>query len=1187
MSSNHAKTDNYPTLSRPFESMKPEYDVLVIGSGYGAGVAASRMARAGKSVAVLELGWERRCTKPPSLIKILKFNDPGANKSFIAGSFPHTFSQCLRDMNVSGSSANNGFISNWLSPRDPTRLFQLTLGDGQHVFSAHDYARAETMLQPSVYPEDFPTPSKLEHLKEQSKSMGHTKNFRRAPLTTFFHRGRNNAAVQMEANSRTGHECTGLNDGSKNSVATTYLADAWNWGAEIFCGCEVRFVEKADEGQYIVHFAWHGSGRSVFSDHFREKLFWVKSREFCFLGAGSLGTTEILLRSKSRGLRMSPLVGRNLSGNGDMLIFGYNEKTNINGIARQSSDPMLLPGPTITSVIDNRNIDSARGRLSGYVLQDGCIPEAFNPVIHSMLILQTMKNQALSLFVDTRNEKGKFVALLKSLLLGPYALGGALQRTSTYLVMSHDSNEMMSTLKNDQLCLSAPKEGRSEHFKRIKGIFHDLFTLTGAKMGVSYFYGRHQEEVTVHLLGGANMSCDGTGQGGATNQIGEVFTGHGSEVHDGLVCCDASIIPTALGVNPLATISALSERSLDFIAKKAGLLIDLETKNDPLDIYSKPKWPKDSPRQQYSSKDLTTSIGWQFTEALFGHIHVGPGVKDYGLSEGMGKSSSCSIQMLLTVDLRKHPESGYQGACVGTVSCHALSKSTLRAQGKLEFFTTVKESAEALAILYHLQLVSVDGTRYHLEGRKLIDSAMAFSVKKTWKATTTVNLSITRPDGTNVGFGAVHISLSDFKRQVQTFRTTQTFRVGLLLTLITFLLSFLYHISIYFFRPFGPAQYPTAPAQFNIDTKKPSPASYEIKASDGVHVRLDVYESSSTSEWVKSQTTLPPILLLPGVTGLDAKHNLFALPFLRCNVVQYFTERGHRCYALTPRWGCDSKDASRGTVFDCRLDVAAALKTIRDREPRKPYVIAHCQGSVALCMGILDGTIESSQILGITANSVFMNQVFGYWNSLKGRTTLLIRLYEFMAGDYFPILSSSVSPLFQRLLDCILCLYPVGHTRDICTSTACRRTSFVFGLLWNHQNLDLGLHENVHQFFAGTHTRLMKQVVNMGTKGICVNNDGHSLLTKESLERLQGLPILFISGTDNQVFDPETTLKDYELLRRHFGEKYYRRFLAEGYGHLDPIVGKRAATDVYWRIFAHLRGCIGDEQPESNGVITA
>ena len=57
-----ARADGYPKLSRPFESMKSEYDVVVVGSGYGAGVAASKIARAGKTVAVLELGWERRRT---------------------------------------------------------------------------------------------------------------------------------------------------------------------------------------------------------------------------------------------------------------------------------------------------------------------------------------------------------------------------------------------------------------------------------------------------------------------------------------------------------------------------------------------------------------------------------------------------------------------------------------------------------------------------------------------------------------------------------------------------------------------------------------------------------------------------------------------------------------------------------------------------------------------------------------------------------------------------------------------------------------------------------------------------------------------------------------------------------------------------------------------------------------------
>jgi hypothetical protein len=132
------------------------------------------------------------------------------------------------------------------------------------------------MLQPSTYPENS-TPSKLEHLSKESRWLGEKGNFYRVPLTIFFHNGRNSAGVPMQANRQSGHECTGLNDGSKNSVATTYLADAWNWGAEIFCGCEVQFVEKTDGGGYTIYFAWHGSGRSVFTDHFKEQLFWVKA----------------------------------------------------------------------------------------------------------------------------------------------------------------------------------------------------------------------------------------------------------------------------------------------------------------------------------------------------------------------------------------------------------------------------------------------------------------------------------------------------------------------------------------------------------------------------------------------------------------------------------------------------------------------------------------------------------------------------------------------------------------------------------------------------------------------------------------------------------------------------------------------------------------------------------------------
>src|SRR5581483_9197199 len=88
-------------LARSIDQLSPRYDVVVVGSGYGGGVAASRLARAGKSVAVLERGRE-----------------------FLTGEFPSRFPDMRREMQVSGKHFRSGTEAS---------LFDLRLGEDMHI----------------------------------------------------------------------------------------------------------------------------------------------------------------------------------------------------------------------------------------------------------------------------------------------------------------------------------------------------------------------------------------------------------------------------------------------------------------------------------------------------------------------------------------------------------------------------------------------------------------------------------------------------------------------------------------------------------------------------------------------------------------------------------------------------------------------------------------------------------------------------------------------------------------------------------------------------------------------------------------------------------------------------------------------------------------------------------------------
>ena len=128
------------------------------------------------------------------------------------------------------------------------------------------------MFQPNPYPEFMPRPRKLSAFEDQAHHLGLSHRLYCPPLTTKFESGVNSAGVEMELSTGSGNECTGINDGSKNSVLTTYLADAWTWGAEMFCSIDVKYLKKNQDGSgYVIYY-------EVFDDHLKKKRqMWVRA----------------------------------------------------------------------------------------------------------------------------------------------------------------------------------------------------------------------------------------------------------------------------------------------------------------------------------------------------------------------------------------------------------------------------------------------------------------------------------------------------------------------------------------------------------------------------------------------------------------------------------------------------------------------------------------------------------------------------------------------------------------------------------------------------------------------------------------------------------------------------------------------------------------------------------------------
>ena len=533
-------------LSSPLDAIRSAYDVVVVGSGYGGGVTASRLARAGLKVCVIERGREFLTgefpARLPELRRELQVVSGKMRSGRLAGLFDFRLGSDIHVLvgcGLGGGSLINAAVG--LRP-DPRVLADAAwpdevMGDG---LLDQGFARASAMLRPTRHarPSDF---TKYRALEAASACFGQAPV--PAPVVVSFEETVNPAGVEQPACTLCGDCCSGCNVGAKNTVALTYLPDAKANGAEIFTKVTVSRVAK--EGRHWgVHFAA--------TEEPNAPLRSVEAK-IVVLAAGTLGSTEILLRSREGGLPLSDQLGERFSANGDIIAFALGGKERVNGIG--VGHPPKFVGDAIGACVTGEiELNDGNEFNQSMFIQEGVLPSALAPLLPVFFV-----------------SGGRLLGAAQTLIKGVYQ--GPLQNLYTFFVVSHDEAKGRIRLENDRVHIDWPDVAEQPVYARVD----EALSKTAGAVGARYIKNplaattMGTKPATAHPLGGCGMSGDASR--GVVDHKCRVFDGKGG-VHTGLYVCDGAIIPRSIGVNPLLTITALAERAMIHFARDHNLGFD-------------------------------------------------------------------------------------------------------------------------------------------------------------------------------------------------------------------------------------------------------------------------------------------------------------------------------------------------------------------------------------------------------------------------------------------------------------------------------------------------------------------------------------------------------------------------------------------------------------------------------------
>jgi cholesterol oxidase len=523
------------------------FDAVIIGSGFGGAVSACRLAQAGQKVLVLERG--RRWT-PETYPR--EANDPW----LWSQDHPERLNgwadlRTFADMWVAAGAGVGGgsLIYASVSVEAKPDVFDKGWPQGlNYAVLKPYYERVAGMLDVQLLPDNQLNP-RYHLMKEAAEANGWGDRFHKVPLAVKFNpaydaqapepRDDRHAVWLQNPQGRQQGTCVhcgncdiGCQVQAKNTLDLNYLAEAENHGAEIRPLHLVHGVEPLDSDG--------SSGWRVSFDQLAdgERRPGSVTAQRVILAAGSIGSTELLLRSRDQHgtlPRLSPRLGHGWAFNGDFVTPAF------------YSGRKISPshGPTISSAIDLLD-----GKVDGAPLfiEDGGVPNLAGQFIQRRIQQPGWGKlrsfwKGLGQAIDADDPLGNMMPWFGQAV---DAADGQLYLGRLWYAPWRRTLKMHWDYKASEAVVEA----------MIK-VHKQLTAATGGQALIPPTWTVLRNLITPHPLGGCNMAD--SAEQGVVDAHGRVFG------YQHLYVMDGATLPRAIGLNPSRTIAALAERNVEHL----------------------------------------------------------------------------------------------------------------------------------------------------------------------------------------------------------------------------------------------------------------------------------------------------------------------------------------------------------------------------------------------------------------------------------------------------------------------------------------------------------------------------------------------------------------------------------------------------------------------------------------------